>query len=51
MAKWATKKADWFDPTVALEDDVLGTRKHNEKAESKKLEHRYNTYWIKLDED
>lgn len=49
--QWANKKADWFDPTVALEDDILGTRKHNDKAESKKLEHRYNTYWIKLDKD
>lgn len=49
--QWANKKADWFDPTVALEDDILGARKHGDRTESKKLEHRYNTYWIELDED
>ena len=33
---WATKKADWFDPTVAREDEFLGERKH-EKSSSEKV--------------
>lgn len=25
---WARKKADWFDPTIAREDEYLGVRQH-----------------------
>lgn len=34
---WAMKKADWFDPTVAREDELLGEREHEKSLEEKKL--------------
>lgn len=38
---WAKLKADWFDPSVAREDEFLGKRKHSADSENKKLEHRW----------
>ena len=38
---WASKKADWFDPTVAREDELLGKRHHADDPDQKKLERRW----------
>lgn len=37
MESMGKEKADWYDPTVALDDKYFGIRKHNENSESKKL--------------
>ena len=39
----AKNKADWYDPTVAKEDEFFGKCKHEKDAESKKL--KYDGYW------
>jgi len=41
---WAKKKADWYDPTVARQDEFFGERDHEKDAESKKLK-RVGYYW------
>ena len=41
--EWAKAKADWYDPTVAKEDDLFGNREHEKDAEKKKLQHK--GYW------
>ena len=33
--KWASKKADWFDPIIDKEDEILGKREHQESLENK----------------
>lgn len=33
--EWAQKKADWYDPSVASEDEYLGKRQHEKSAEEK----------------
>ena len=33
--EWAEKKADWYDPSVATEDEYLGKRRHEKSAEEK----------------
>lgn len=33
--EWAKKKADWYDPSVAIEDEYLGKRQHEKSAEEK----------------
>lgn len=38
---WVNKKADWFDPTINLEDEILGRRNHEQGEEYKKLSKRY----------
>jgi hypothetical protein len=38
---WAKKKADWFDPSVARTDEILGDRDHEESAERKSLNKRH----------
>ncbi len=38
---WAAKKADWFDPTVAREDEWFGKRCHQDNPDRKKLERRW----------
>ena len=38
---WAEKKADWFDPNVAREDEFFGRRHHEDDPEQKKLERRW----------
>lgn len=44
--KWANKKADWFDPIIDKEDEILGKREHQESLENKnnKLD-RYGSYY------
>ena len=39
---WASKKADWFDPTLAREDEIFGKRKHGLDADQKRLEKRWH---------
>ena len=41
---WALKKADWFDPTVARDDDFFGKREH-EKGLSEKTLKKAGHYW------
>ncbi|MDU4960060.1 MAG: hypothetical protein E6X17_05285 [Sporomusaceae bacterium] len=41
---WATKKADWFDPTVASDDELFGEREH-EKSSSEKALKKSGQYW------
>jgi len=42
---WAKQKADWYDPTIALEDEFLGKREHGKSKEEKELgKQGYNTY-------
>lgn len=41
--EWAKAKADWYDPTVAREDEFFGKREHEKDAEKKKL--NYKGYW------
>lgn len=44
--KWILKKADWIDPTVSIEDELLGKREHqktNEEKDKYLKEERY--YW------
>lgn len=35
--EWATKKADWYDPIIAREDEYLGKREHSRSADEKDL--------------
>lgn len=35
--EWAKKKADWYDPIVAAEDECLGKREHSKSKEEKDL--------------
>lgn len=39
--EWAKKKSDWFDPTVAREDEDFGIREHELESERKILKERY----------
>ncbi|AEY67524.1 hypothetical protein [Clostridium sp. BNL1100] len=41
---WAKKKADWFDPTIAREDELFGVREH-EKNENEKALKKVGSYW------
>lgn len=43
--EWAKAKADWFDPTIVREDELLGKRDHEEDADQKKLEHARHSWW------
>lgn len=43
--EWAKAKADWYDPTIARDDEIFGKRKHSRNAEQKKLEHAGNKWW------
>ncbi|MCM3342058.1 hypothetical protein M3650_26390 [Paenibacillus sp. MER TA 81-3] len=38
---WAKAKADWYDPTIAREDEFFGKRDHQRNADQKKLERRW----------
>lgn len=43
--RWAEKKADWYDPTIAVDDEFLGLREHGKSKEEKELEKpRRTTY-------
>lgn len=33
--EWAKKKADWYDPIIAAEDEYLGRREHSKSREEK----------------
>lgn len=47
--EWARQKADWYDPTVACEDEYLGKREHGKSKEDKDLDkipvRRSGLYW------
>jgi hypothetical protein len=43
--KWAKAKADWYDPTMAREDEFFGKRDHKKNADQKKLEHAGYKWW------
>ena len=30
--EWDRKKADWYDPSIATEDEYLGKRQHEKKC-------------------
>ena len=42
--EWAMKKAAWFDPTVAWDDELFGKREHEKNATDKALK-KYGQYW------
>lgn len=42
--KWASDKADWFDPTLAKEDHFFGKREHNKSEEEKDIFYK-RRYW------
>lgn len=42
---WAKAKADWYDPTIAREDDFFGKRDHRKNADQKKLERNSYKWW------
>ena len=42
--EWAKNKAEWYDPTIAKEDDFFGKRNHEEDSDSKQLQHIYH-WW------
>lgn len=41
---WALKKADWFDPIVARDDELFGEREHKKSLEEKALK-KTSHYW------
>lgn len=41
---WAKKKADWYDPTVARNDEYLGKREHK-KSENEKVLKKSGYWW------
>lgn len=43
--EWAKAKADWFDPTIAREDEIFGKRDHEENDDQKELEHARYSRW------
>ena len=36
--EWARRKADWYDPTIARNDEYLGKREHGKSKEEKDLD-------------
>ena len=42
-AAWARAKADWYDPTIAKEDEFFGKREHGKNQKEKGPEHK--GYW------
>lgn len=44
--EWAKQKANWYDPTLNHEDDILGKRDHSkEKDEKSKLLEIQDNYY------
>ena len=44
--KWANKKANWFDPIINEEDELLGKRNHTESLENKNNKlNKYGSYY------
>lgn len=37
--EWANAKADWYDPILSKEDDLLGKREHEKGPSEKELKH------------
>lgn len=33
--EWMSRKADWIDPTISAEDELLGKREHHKTDEEK----------------
>jgi hypothetical protein len=42
---WAKDKADWYDPTIAREDELLGKREHEKDKEKKVLKTSGYSWW------
>ncbi len=42
--EWAIKKADWFDPIIARDDELFGEREHEKSLEEKALK-KVGHYW------
>ena len=46
LIKWANKKADWFDPIIDANDELLGKREHGVSSKDKNDElNGYATYY------
>ena len=43
--KWAKEKADWYDPIIAKDDELLGQRNHQQDKEQKSLKKKYSHFW------
>lgn len=43
--EWAKKKADWYDPIVARDDELLGERQHENNTEQKVLKKSWSSWW------
>ena len=43
--KWAKNKADWYDPIIAKEDELLGIREHCNDKEQKQLKKKSFYLW------
>ena len=43
--EWALKKADWFDPIIAREDELLGVREHSKNSEAKSLTEKHRWWY------
>lgn len=41
--EWANAKADWYDPTISREDELLGKRDHAKAKDEKTPKH--SGYW------
>lgn len=41
---WAKQKADWFDPTIARQDEYLGKRDHKKDVADKALKKSYSSW-------
>ncbi len=44
--EWATQKADWFDPNIDVEDELLGKRNHEASKEDKEKELNISTSYF-----
>lgn len=42
--EWASEKADWFDPTIAKEDEFFGKREHSKSEDEKDIFNK-RKYW------
>ena len=43
--KWAKEKADWYDPIISKDDELLGQRNHQQDKEQKLLKKKYSHFW------
>lgn len=42
--EWAKQKADWYDPSIAREDDFFGLREHEKGGNYKELKESYSSW-------